>query len=279
MATILKLLDDARQALSGPDVQQESAILLEEICGISRTEQFTRPRQALAADNCEKFYTALKRRIAGEPLAYIIGSRGFWDMQLKVTPDVLIPRPDTECLVEQALLRIPENANWKIADLGTGSGAIALAIARERPHSELVATELSDAALSIAQDNATFQHIDNICFSAGSWLQAVGEQKFEMIVSNPPYISTSDPHLLQGDLPSEPQCALVSGEDGLEAIRKIISGSARHLKPGGVLLLEHGYDQAQKVTALLDEKGYVGSFSEKDYGDNDRVSGATWIKY
>lgn len=273
MTTIIELLTEARSKLTGPEARQESELLLAAICGISRSHQLIYPDEALPEKQCQQFDSALKRRIAGEPLAYITGSRGFWDMDLQVTPDVLIPRPDTECLVEQALQRIPADARWQIADLGTGSGAIALALARERPRCEITATDLSMAALVIAKENAHLQASKNICFTAGSWFQPIKNRLFEMIVCNPPYIPADDPHLKQSDLPAEPEHALISGGDGLDAIRKIISDSVLHLKPSGFLLLEHGYDQAIKVTELLCHEGFKEIFTEKDYGGNDRVTG------
>jgi len=273
VATIIELLIDARSSLNNDEAVLEAEYLMEVICGISRSHQFIHPDEGLPEKQCQRFYSALKRRIAGEPLAYITGIRGFWDMELQVTPDVLIPRPDTECLVEQALQRIPIDSCWQVADLGTGSGAIAIALARERTQCEIAATDLSMAALAIAKKNARLQGTKNICFAAGSWFQPIENRLFEMIVSNPPYIPEEDPHLKQSDLPAEPDCALISGVDGLDAIRQIISNSVAHLKPGGFLLLEHGYDQAKVVTELLRHEGFKEIFSEKDHGGNDRVTG------
>ena len=278
MPTLLELLKEARSKLTGPEARQESELLLAEICGISRSHQLIHPDEELSEKQCQQFDSAIKRRIAGEPLAYITGSRGFWDMDLQVTPDVLIPRPDTECLVEQALQRIPADARWQIADLGTGSGAIALVLARERPLCDIIATGLSMAALVIAKENARLQGVKNISFAAGSWFQPIKNRLFEMIICNPPYIPVDDPHLKQSDLPAEPDHALISGGDGLDAIRKIISDSVLHLKPSGFLLLEHGYDQAIKVTELLCNEGFKEIFTEKDYGGNDRVTGGSQMK-
>ncbi|HDH15856.1 MAG TPA: peptide chain release factor N(5)-glutamine methyltransferase [Gammaproteobacteria bacterium] len=272
------MLKEARSKLTGPEARQESELLLAEICGISRSHQLIHPDEELSEKQCQQFDSAIKRRIAGEPLAYITGSRGFWDMDLQVTPDVLIPRPDTECLVEQALQRIPADARWQIADLGTGSGAIALVLARERPLCDIIATDLSMAALVIAKENARLQGVKNISFAAGSWFQPIKNRLFEMIICNPPYIPVDDPHLKQSDLPAEPDHALISGGDGLDAIRKIISDSVLHLKPSGFLLLEHGYDQAIKVTELLCNEGFKEIFTEKDYGGNDRVTGGSQMK-
>ena len=195
-------------------------------------------------------------------------------MDLRVTPDVLIPRPDTECLVEEALKRIPHDACWRIADLGTGSGAVALAIARERPQSHVTATDVSLPALAVAEQNAMALSVCNIDFRAGSWCRPLQQEQFDLIASNPPYIRTDDPHLQAGDLPAEPSLAQVSGQDGLDAIGKIISASITYLKPAGWLLLEHGYDQANEVTEMLADAGFEAVFTRRDYGGNDRVSGA-----
>lgn len=271
--TINELLTDARTKLTGPDARQEVELLLEAICDIGRSQQFSHPDKELTEEQSQQFRAALQRRLSGEPLAYIIGSRGFWDMELRVTADVLIPRPDTECLVEQALERIPSDADWQIADLGTGSGAIAIALARERPQSEFTATDISISALAIAKENAKTLGTENIVFAAGSWGQPLQAVVYDMIVSNPPYIRDDDPLLKQGDLPAEPEHALVSGADGLDDIRLIITDSVSYLKPGGWLLLEHGYDQAEEVVDLMQCAGYSEVFTRQDYGSNDRVTG------
>jgi release factor glutamine methyltransferase len=273
MPTITEILKQAQSSLKGPESKLESEVLMQSICGFSRSQQFSHPDKQLTELQLKKFIAALQRRQAGEPLAHITGSRGFWDMDLKVSADVLIPRPDTECLVEQALDRVPADAEWQIADLGTGSGAIAIAIARERPCCEITATDISEIALEVAKDNARALTAENIMFRAGSWTQALGEGAFDMIASNPPYICADDPHLQQGDLSAEPVIALISGEDGLDAIRQIITECQKNLKSGGWLLLEHGFDQADDVTSLLQNAAYSEIFTHKDYGGNDRVTG------
>ena len=273
MPTIKQILIEARTTLTGPDARLEAEVLMEAICAISRSRQFSHADDQLAADQVEKYRCALQRRIAGEPLAHITALRGFWDMDLQVTPDVLIPRPDTEILVEQALERIPRDASWQIADLGTGSGAIAIAVARERSQCDLTATDNSPAALAIAKENAIALGVNNINFIAGSWGQSLENRFFDMILSNPPYIRDDDPHLAEGDLPAEPEQALVSGSDGLDAIRQIITDSSTCLKPGGWLLLEHGFEQASEVVDLLQHHDFNEIFTEKDYGGNDRVTG------
>ena len=273
MPTIKQILTEARTTLTSPDARLEAELLLEAICAISRSRQFSHPDEQLREDQFEQYKSALERRLSGEPLAHITGRRGFWDVDLRVTPDVLIPRSDTEILVEQALQRIPYNARWQIADLGTGSGAIAIVIARERPQCELTATDNSAAALALARENATALGVNNISFVAGSWGQPLKLRQFDVILSNPPYIRTDDPHMLRGDLPAEPIQALVSGSDGLDAIRRIIEDSATSLKPNGWLLLEHGYDQAAEVSALLQHAEFNEIYTQKDYGGNSRVTG------
>jgi release factor glutamine methyltransferase len=273
---ISDLLSEAQSKLASPDARVESELLMEAICGISRSHQYSQFNDNLSEDLVQQYQYALQRRISGEPIAYITGSRGFWDMDLHVTPDVLIPRPDTECLVEQALERIPTNNCWQIADLGTGSGAIAIAIARERPQCEITATDRSMAALVIARENANLQGSENISFVAGSWGRPLETRRFNMIISNPPYIRSNDPHLRQGDLLAEPVDALVSGADGLEDIRQIIVDAQSLLEPGGWLLMEHGYDQATEISNFMRQADFFEVFTRQDYGGNDRVTGGRW---
>ena len=274
MPTITELLADARAQLGGDEVDSEAQLLLEEACGINRSERFTNPHRSVDADSAARFYDWLQRRISGEPLAYITGRRAFWDLELDITPEVLIPRADTEILVEQALAHIPPQADWQIADLGTGSGAIALVLARERSECSIVAVDISAAALSVAAANARQPGLASIEFIEGHWLQSLAGRCFDMIISNPPYIESDDPHLLQGDLTHEPGIALSSGSDGLDAIREIITDSRRCLRNSGWLLLEHGYDQAAAVRDLLHRYDYREIFTVQDYAGNDRVSGA-----
>lgn len=272
MPTIAELLADARAQLGGEDAEFEAQLLLEEACGITRSEHYTHPQRAVNDENAARFYDWLQRRVSGEPLAYITGRRAFWDLELDITSEVLIPRTDTETLVEQALARIPSRAQWRVADLGTGSGAIALVLARERPESQLVAVDVSAGALSVAAANARQLGVLNIEFIQGHWLLPLADRCFDMIVSNPPYIESGDPHLWQGDLPHEPDIALASGIDGLVAIREIIAGSRHCLRNGGWLLLEHGYNQGAAVRELLYGADYRDIATVQDYASNDRVS-------
>jgi release factor glutamine methyltransferase len=209
----------------------------------------------------------------GEPVAHLIGTQEFWSLSLQVSPDTLIPRPETERLVELALERIPSDANWRIADLGTGSGAIALAVAKERPACQIIATDKSTAALDIAKENARLNQIANVTFLQGDWLAAVkDEPPFEMILSNPPYIKEDDPHLQQGDVRFDPDSALQAGTEGLDDLQQIIEQALAHLKPGGWLLLEHGYDQQNAVMQLLQQAGYEQIEDYPDLAGQPRVA-------
>ena len=218
-------------------------------------------------------YTALlARRAQGEPVAYILGQRGFWTLDLAVSPDTLIPRPETELLVELALARLSIGQPLRIADLGTGSGAIALALAKERPQAQVVATDASQAALAVARQNAARNGVDNVAFRLGSWLQPLAGKRFDLIASNPPYIAEGDPHLVQGDLRFEPGMALSSGPDGLDAIRTIVQDAPQHLSSGGWLLLEHGLAQGPAIAALLVGAGFESVATAQDLEQRDRVT-------
>ena len=220
----------------------------------------------------EAFDALVARRAAGEPVAYLTGTRGFWTLDLGVSPATLIPRPETERLVELALDRLPTDTPCRVADLGTGSGAIALAIARERPMAAVVATDASKAALAVAVANARRNAIDNVWFRRGDWCEALGRDRFDLVASNPPYIAAGDPHLAQGDLRHEPAAALASGIDGLDAIRRIVRDVPAHLAPAGWLLLEHGHDQGEAVRALLLAAGFTDVATEADLEGRDRVT-------
>ena len=226
----------------------------------------------LGEDDAGRFMALLARRIAGEPVAYLTGERGFHGLELAVTPDTLIPRPETELLVELALQRIASDRVARIADLGTGSGAIALAIARERPQAQILASDRSAAALAIARANAQRLAIGNVEFREGDWWQPFANETFDLIASNPPYIEDDDAHLSQSDLRYEPRTALASGKDGLDAIRVIVRDAPRHLHPGGWLLLEHGWQQGDAVRELMAKAGFVDDATEQDLEHRDRVT-------
>lgn len=253
----------------------EAELLLAHTLGENRTCLHAWPERICADDDVERFRRLVRRRLGGEPIAHLVGHREFWSLNLRVTPDTLIPRPETEALVELALREIPQDATWRVTDLGTGGGAIALALARERPRCHIVATDRSPAALAIARENAARHAIGNLEFRLGDWWQALPGQRFQIAVSNPPYIADTDPHLERGDLPWEPRSALAAGVDGLDPIRQIIAGASNHLLPGGLLMLEHGYDQGDAARALLQEAGMLDVAIHRDLSAHDRV---TWCR-
>jgi release factor glutamine methyltransferase len=259
-------------AASSPSPRLDAEVLLMHITGLARTALITHAQELLLPENEKRLHALLARRAHGEPVAYLTGKREFWSLDLCVTPDVLIPRPETELLVEQALAHIPDDAEWTVADLGTGSGAIALAIATERPHCHLIATDNAAAALAVARANATRLGIARVEFRQGEWLKPLAGMRFDVIVSNPPYVRANDPHLTQGDVRFEPESALIAGADGLDAIRRITADAVSGLRPGGWLLFEHGYDQAQAVRTLLETHGYDRIASCRDTAGHERVT-------
>lgn len=267
-ASIDQLLRDARSRIDPVDAEW----LLMHALEVSRTRLFTHGDAPVESTRATRFEALVRRREAGEPVAYLIGRRGFWRFELEVTPDTLIPRPETELLVELALRRIDAEAAAMVADLGTGSGAIALAIAMERPRVQVVATDASTTALEVARRNAAQLRIPNILFAAGDWCDALPNGRFDLIASNPPYIATNDAHLAQGDLRFEPAGALASGADGLDAIRTIVAQARAHLAPDGWLLIEHGLDQGAPVRALFAASGYTRIETARDLEERDRVT-------
>ena len=273
MNTIAQLLDEAQTQLTASDTPRlDAEVLLSHVTGYSRTHFFTWPEEQLEAPLVERFHKLVSRRAAGEPVAHLTGLREFWSLELEVTSDTLIPRPDTELLVEQALGMVPEEAVWDIADMGTGSGAIALAIASERPNSRVVAVERSDRALEVARRNGQRLGLTNVTFLSGNWFSPLAGETFDLIVSNPPYIASRDPHLSEGDVRFEPPAALSSGEDGLDDIRFLISHAPGHLKSGGWLMLEHGYEQGDEVMRLLKQEGYSKVVCFHDLQGYERVT-------
>jgi len=270
--TIKQALRKAQQALYGTESAQiDSELMLAHTVGRDRTYLYTWPEHVLSPSQYDSFEALLARRVLGEPVAYLIGTRDFWTFTVHVNRHVLIPRPETELLVETALSLL-EVEGQRIADLGTGSGAIALAIALERPRSTVFATDFSADALSVARDNAQRLGLKNISFSQGSWYEGLAEKDLAMIVSNPPYIAPQDPHLEQGDLRFEPSVALSAGEAGLADLHAIISGAPAHLASNGWLLLEHGYDQGADVRALLARYDFCQIRTLQDLNGCDRVS-------
>lgn len=257
---------------SSPSPRLDAEVLLRHVTGCSAADLVARAERALTEDEARRFDGLVARRQAGEPIAYLTGKREFWSLTLTVTPAVLIPRPETELLVERALAHVPADARWIIVDAGTGSGAIALAIARERPRCRVIATDRSPEAIAIARTNAQQLGIANVEFFDGEWLEPLGKRSPEMVVSNPPYVRASDPHLNEGDVRFEPQGALIGGIDGLDAIRALAQQAFAHLMPGGWLLLEHGHDQAAAVATLLTEAGFCEIACHRDLAGHDRVT-------
>lgn len=250
----------------------DAELLLLHVLSRPRAWLFAHGDAALHANDADRFDALLARREAGEPVAYLTGSRGFWSLDLAVTPATLIPRVETELLVEWALSLLPTDADIDVADLGTGSGAIALAIARERPQARVVAVDISHDALEVARANARTHGIGNVAFRHGDWLAPLGTARFDLIVGNPPYIRDDDPHLDQGALPFEPRGALASGADGLDAIRRIARDAPRHLAAGGWLGLEHGADQGDAVRRVLHHAGFADIATRRDLEHRDRIT-------
>ncbi|MEI7574711.1 MAG: peptide chain release factor N(5)-glutamine methyltransferase [Methylotenera sp.] len=250
----------------------EAQLLLQYVLGVNRAWLIAHEHDVLQPNIQVVFEALLNRRLAGEPMAYIMGDREFYGLDLLVTPDTLIPRPDTETLVEAALAKIPDSANQTILDLGTGTGAIALAVAKHRPKVNVVAVDASAAALEVAKKNAASLAITNVRLMLSDWFDALVGERFDLIVSNPPYIEQNDVHLTQGDVRFEPISALISGADGLDDIRHIVANCLIYLKPQGWLMIEHGYNQADLVADLMAEAGLVSIQTIKDFGGNNRVT-------
>ena len=270
---IQQTLKLASQQLTGltDSPKLDTEILLAYILKKSRTYLFTWPDKNIDETTQQQFQQLLTQRSQGQPIAHLIGQREFWSLNLQITPDTLIPRPETELLVEQLLQLLPATAQ-RIADLGTGSGAIAIALASERPQWQIIATDQSSAALAVARCNAESFKLKNITFIAGSWFQPLSNTLYNAIVSNPPYIANHDGHLAQGDVRFEPATALISGVDGLDDIRHITQHASQHLLPGGILILEHGHDQMQPVKSLLEQNHFINITQLRDLNGQPRAS-------
>lgn len=281
MTQVRELLGEAERELPDNDDRSEAVrdaeLLLTHVLQKSRAWTYAHASDSIDEESASVFRTLVARRKSGEPIAYLTGHREFWSLDLAVAPAVLIPRPETEMLVETALQHVPQNIQMEIADLGTGSGAVALAIARERPLASVLATDASAPALDVARGNAIRNGIANVDFALGNWCAALGDRRFDVIVSNPPYIAENDPHLRAGDLRFEPAAALASGKDGLDAIRRIVHDAPTHIKRRGFLLLEHGYDQGEAVRDLLRARGFADVFTAHDLESRDRVSGGAVV--
>jgi len=250
----------------------EIQCLLQDVLQVDRAYLPTHPEQSLNADQLERYLAMLERRLGGEPIAYLLGYREFYGLNFKVSPATLIPRHETELLVDLALQRIPNQGTCRVLDLGTGSGAIALSIAHNRPNVEMVAVDVSQDALEVAHENARCLNINNVRLKLSDWFSALQGERFDLIVANPPYIAQSDEHLTRGDLRFEPSAALASGKDGLDDIRRISTHAKAHLNHGGQLLFEHGYDQAKPIRRLLEQAGFNGVLTARDLSGIERVS-------
>lgn len=262
------VLRDARAQVDAVDAEW----LLAHALGRSRTWIHMHGDAVVDPAARGQYAELIRRRAGGEPVAYLTGTRGFWTLGLQVTPDTLIPRAETELLVELALARLPPDRALRIADLGTGSGAIALALASERPRATVLATDASGMALAVARRNAAALGIASVTFVQGDWCRALGTDTFDLIASNPPYLADVDPHRWEGDLRFEPVAALVAGSDGLDALRTIVRDARTHLVAGGWLLLEHGWEQGGAVRQLLLDAGFVDVATEQDLEHRDRVT-------
>lgn len=248
----------------------DAELLLCHCTDLSRTQLLIKSQTPLTESQLTHLSTLIKRRQQGEPIAYLLGSQPFWTLDLIVTKDTLIPRPETECLIEWVLNHFDSKTALKIADLGTGTGAIALALASERANWVIHATDRSSAALTVAQKNITKHDIQNVSLFEGNWCQALPENQYDIILSNPPYIEKSDPHLLK--LQHEPQSALVAGEDGLDDIRIIAKEAFKKLKPNGLIILEHGYNQGKIVKDILLQNKFQPCKTHQDLEKRDRFT-------
>ena len=250
----------------------DARALLRAALGVDEAHLAAHPKQTLTSEQAVRFADSVRRRRAGEPVAYIIGEREFYSLAFKVTPAVLIPRPETELLVELAIERVAPEAPASVLDLGTGSGCVAVAIAKHRPRARVTATDISRAALAVARENAA-RHRTGIEFIESNWFAALAGRRFDLIVANPPYVAEGDRHLSEGDVRFEPRAALVGGADGLTCIRTIAADPDAHLASGGWLFVEHGHDQAARCRELLRERGYREVVSRRDLAGIERASG------
>jgi release factor glutamine methyltransferase len=260
------------QQLALSDARREIQLLLTHACGVDLAGLLAHPERIPQARASQSYLDMFARRLHGEPIAYILNEREFYGRAFEVTPDVLIPRPETELLVECALERLPEHAERKVLDLGTGSGCIAITLAKLRREIKVLATDASKAALAVAARNVARHAAFNVELRAGNWFGPVMDLEFDVIVSNPPYVADNDPHLKEGDVRFEPRSALCGGADGLSALKIIIAGASRHLKAGGWLLVEHGHDHSAAVMDLMRAQGLAEVIARNDLAGIARVA-------
>lgn len=269
--TIIASLLRAAELPDSPTARLDVELLLAAAIGKSRSYLHTWPERIVSSEAALTFAQYLQRRRSGEPVAYILGQQGFWNLDLEVAPHTLIPRPDTELLVETAMALLPATPT-RVLDLGTGTGAIALALASERPQWQVTAVDRVLEAVALAERNRQRLQLNNVQVLSSHWFDSLQGECYELIISNPPYIAAEDPHLVAGDVRFEPSSALVAGIDGLDDLRIIISQAPAHLQAGGWLLLEHGYDQAAAVRELLTGHGFEQVESRIDLGGHERIS-------
>jgi len=276
IATVGALLDKAVRDLAADrdaaEARREAQVLLGFALGVTRAWVTTHPDQVADSEAAARFRSLVVLRVSGHPVAYLVGVKEFYGLPLRVTPDVLIPRPETEELVEAALERLPRDEARKVLDLGTGSGCIAVAIARQRPAAQVTAVDSSSPALALARENAAALDVE-VEFLPSDWFAALGGRRFDLIVANPPYVAADDPHLRRGDLRFEPRPALAAGADGLAELRRIVGAAPKHLRPRGWLLLEHGYNQAEACRDLLHNAGFGELVFRADIAGLPRIAG------
>lgn len=273
MTSIAQALLQAVEQLRASDTPQlDAEVLLMHILGKPRSYLHAWPEAQLDTRQLAAFKTLVDQRATGQPVAHLTGKREFWSLDLDVNEHTLIPRPDTELLVEQTLEKLPADRPLRILDAGTGSGAIALALANERPQWTLFASDRSLLCLTVARDNATRLKLDNVHFFAGDWCNTIARYSLDALISNPPYIAERDSHLSEGDVRFEPRSALIAGADGLDDLRRLANEASRTLQPGAHILLEHGFEQAKDVRRLLEINRFIETGSARDLAGHERVS-------
>ncbi|MCK5499350.1 MAG: peptide chain release factor N(5)-glutamine methyltransferase [Gammaproteobacteria bacterium] len=273
MATVTELLQKAEQDINcSSSARLDAEILLCDVMRFNRSKIYSHPDQPVADEKLTLFKSLIEQRRQGHPIAHLTGKKEFWSLELAINEDTLIPRPETECLVETSLQLIPDDKECNILDLGTGSGAIAIAIASERPHCNIIATDINANALAMAKKNAAFHGLTNIQFLVSDWYKNIPAQTFDLIVSNPPYIKQDDEHLSQGDVRFEPKLALIAGTDGMQAINIILELAKTFLASDARLLVEHGYDQKELVRHGFLVNGFNQVTTIQDLSGQDRIT-------